>query len=120
MLINFYDFFTFLMKFVFFGSCVILAIIVFITVFNFVTNSKGVKDWFSDALKVKILENCRPILLILLALINLSGALLLIALWQQPRWIILLCIVSYPLSGIAVTWLTRGLTIFFRGLYYRF
>lgn len=118
--VEFYSFFTFMMKFVFFGSCAILTLIIFITVFSFVTNSEGVKDWLSDALKVKVLKNCRPILLILLSLINLSGALLLIALWQQPKWIMLLCVVSYPLSGIIVTWLTRLLIIFFRSLYYRF
>ncbi len=120
MVIDFYDFFTFLMKFAFFSSLAILVTIIFITVFTFVNNSKNDKNWFSNALKVKILESCRPMLLFLLALINLSGALLLIALWQQPKWIILLCVVSYPLSGITATWLTRLLTVFFRSLYYKF
>lgn len=99
-------------SFAWWGSFIVTAGMVLITIIFDVAHNYNTKGfWPKKALKRNILGSARKWFHGALLIANITCCIWLLGCRDYSPWILLLPLISFPLSGVVITWITRFITI---------
>jgi len=99
--------------FAWWASFSVLALMVVLSVIAVVCGHYDDKGyWPKKALKITVLGKNRQWFRVMLLITNIACCVWLLGCHDYSPWILAVPLVSYPLSGIVVTWVTRLLAVF--------